>query len=91
MKVDYGMVILTVSFIGLLAWAIIFNVKRDRLDKKTIVQLRVEEKDIDHDQRFVLYAVQKDGEEYIMNKDRAMTIEEMEVYFTSEMEKLCTK
>lgn len=91
MKVDYGMVILTLSFIGLLAWAIIYNVKRDRLDKKTIVQLRVEEKDIDHDQRFVLYAVQKDGEEYIMNKDRAMTIEEMEVYFTSEMEKLCTK
>ena len=87
---DYGILVLSCAFISTITWVILYNIRRAK-GKSTIIGLRVEEKDIDHDQRYVLIAVSKDGSENIMNSDRAMTIEEMEIYFQQEMEKLCTK
>ncbi len=88
MNIDYGLIAIIAMFILLVVGVIAYNLKKE---KNPIVGLHVVEKDIEHDKRYFLHARRSDGTTFAMNKDKPMTYHEMEVYFESEMQKLCTK
>lgn len=88
MDIDYGLVAIIVLFLLFVVGVITYHLKKEKND---IVGLHVVEKDVDHDHRFFLHARRSNGTTYVMNKDKPLTFNEMEVYLESEMNKLCTK